>query len=187
MSDIKTYPSYDALPDKIKALSKKYRKTELLDFLAELGIEAESGTRAYDLMVTLVNDLLLNGVPEIDDSSDELLIFLQDTGFVDEEGELLDFQYEGGVDALEDVVESEEEPVKLPECFGFADLRAPECRRCKVYDLCAVERVKFRPPCFGKLFAQHADECLTCIEASSCRLVCGGVSIESVEVNHASN
>jgi hypothetical protein len=176
--------TYESLPGRVKDLSKKYRKSELIDFLAELGVDAEPSVRAYDLMLMLVNDLLENGVPDEDDVSDDFIIFLIDAGFIDEEGELLDFQYdEGGVvdDKPVGVAEPVEE-VKYPECFGFADKRAPECRRCKVFQLCAIERVKFRPPCFGRLFSQQADECTTCIEANSCRMVCGGVALEDILV-----
>jgi hypothetical protein len=58
---------------------------------------------------------------------------------------------------------------KKPDCFGFADDKAPECDRCELYNWCADDRVQNLPSCYGLLFKFDEPECKGCLEAPFCK------------------
>lgn len=59
------------------------------------------------------------------------------------------------------------------ECWSMAEDRDSACRRCKVFQACSAERVKVRPPCFGR-YMKGDEQCEVCLEALPCSQVAQG-------------
>ena len=154
------------MPDRnvvIKDLRAGFVKSEILMVAKELGLKkvsAELNTKA--IIELILNDIDENGVPEPKDSSDMMIEFLTSAEILDSDGNIIN------------EVESEPEqedilPDKLPECFGFVDLRDPASKICSVQSHCMKRRTSNRPPCFGLLFDKNDANCQECLEALACR------------------
>jgi len=143
-------------------LHKEFRKSELFDIADELDLDVEEGLRSLELSDLLVEDIETNGVPEPEECSDLMFEFLVVAGFVDEDGEIIEY--------VEEEEETEEiNYEEMPECFSLADDRDPACNRCKVFEICMKERIANRPKCFGRLYSPNAEECKNCLEALYCK------------------
>lgn len=150
-------------------VQKEFTKREIVKIVRELGMKPDRSIRSAQLITTITDDLLENGIPEPQDMSDELFEFLLTIEWINDDGDII-YEEEGGADEedKEPVVDLDE--VDLPACFGFADSRDPACKRCKVFDLCMKERLSVRPECFGLLFDENHPECQACLEANFCRV-----------------
>jgi hypothetical protein len=119
------------------------------------------------LVKSIMKNLEEEGVPEFDQCSDLLAEYLIAAEIIDEHGNLIDGE-EGNAKS-EDVTVSHD---NLPKCYGFEDGdRDPACKKCKVQVMCRQARIEARPACFGKLFEEHDENCLACIEAPNCKIV----------------
>jgi len=162
-----------------KGLLQDFSKEELLAIAEELEIKLPKGmgTMARGIIQSVYANLDKEGVPDAtfggslatdeDEVSELLFDFLLAAEYVDEDGNILEddeTEEKGG-----DAEEIEELPDDLPECFGYAEIKDPACRKCKIYNLCAIERIGTRPECFGVLFKLQDEECLSCIEANECQ------------------
>lgn len=159
-------------------LAKQFSKAEISQIADELSLDKSIGTRSTVIIQAIVNDLDENGVPEMDDCSSVLMEFMQSSGYVDENGNLLDVVEEGLSEQTNDeptqqiVSEADVPAESLPECFklSIADDRDPSCNRCRVFAICHTNRMSKRPECYGLYFDQRAEECQACIEAYTCRI-----------------
>lgn len=151
----------------IRPLMREFSKSDLLNLAEDLDLLGDYNVGLRDLIKLLIDDIEINGIPEEDECSPLMDNFLLKAKFIDADGNVLER------DDTEEVEEEIEEIVKpdskQPQCWSMADARAPECRRCKVYDQCKVERDVLKPPCYGKLFDAKDKECQRCIENSYCR------------------
>lgn len=159
-------------------LVKLYNKEEVLQLVQELDLGLDESLPSMKLVELMVADLTEFGLPEEEMTSELMEDFLIDAGFVDEDGNVLERQ----------VAKTEEKPQSAPTitipvegidvnkvpCFGFADVRAPECNRCKLFDPCTSRRLAVRATmaCFGKMFDIDSEECRGCLEAGPCRIEC---------------
>ena len=159
------YKTHDDLPESLQGIHKVFRKPELVNIAGELGMDA-SKMNIRRIVLAIANDLDKNGIPEDDECSDDLYDFLVEAGYIDEDGNILEFVESGGDDDLDD----EPEPIEdVPECFTFAEHKDPACSRCVLFDNCYAERVASRPLCFGKHWDMNAEECRICLEFNACR------------------
>lgn len=137
----------------------QFKKGELLEIAKELDLNLAVSVRSKEIVEAVFADFKENGLPEPDSVSDMLFEFLVSAEFIDENGNVLsDEQGEEG--AIDDA--------DLPVCFSFADERDPSCKECRVLVLCGKERIKNRPPCYGKLYLATDEQCKACIEALPC-------------------
>ena len=153
----------------LSSLYRDFLKSELIDIAQELSLVVSGDTTTKVLVSKIIADIEANGVPEVEDCSDVMLQFLVAAEVCDEDGNLISGAVEQGNE--EAVVVSEDVQEKLPDCYGFEDDRDPACNRCKVKDACKAARIQNRPPCFGKLFEEHDENCGACIESPFCSLV----------------
>lgn len=150
-------------------IRRQFSKTELIKLARELGLKeiAQSDVNSGKIVSQLLKDLDANGIPETDGPdacSDLMFEFLVVAEYVDENGNLLEEE-----ESEPEKEEQKAEPVKLPECFSYADERDPSCTKCKVLVMCKKARLDSRPECFGKLFSEHEPECAVCLEAVLCK------------------
>lgn len=148
--------------DLARDLYRQFNKEELINIAKELELPHKN-RQASTLVKYILEDVEKNGVPEADDCSDVALEFLLAAGYIDEEGNLLDDEYEP-----DEEVEDLEELSKTHECYTLADERDPACNRCKLLVICKQSRLDNRPECFGQLYDVNAEECKACIEAPFC-------------------
>lgn len=174
----------------------QFSKAELIEIANELGIDAD-GVRALELVELIRDDIRENDLPAEEDTSDLMEDFLYVAGYIDEDGDIIVGEPEGGklgaqvvkfegftedhvvtitdtgdgVTVLADGFIIAGEEVSKPPCFSFADERDPACRRCKVLEYCKAERIKSRPKCFGLLYKATDEHCIKCLEAINCKAV----------------
>jgi hypothetical protein len=146
-------------------LYRDFLKNELLSIAEQLELKITGDTTSKVLVKRIMADIEEHGVPEKDECSDLMLEFLIAAEVCDENGDLIE-------DAKEKVAEAE--PVvpdveKMPECYGFEDDRDPACAQCKVMKMCSELRIKNRPACYGRYYAEHDENCAGCIEAPFCK------------------
>lgn len=161
------YKRHSDLPESVQEVHRAFKKAELIGIADELGMDVQKmNTRR--IVLAIANDLDKEGVPYIDECSDELYDFLIEAKYIDEDGNLLQFE-KGGSDDLDS---KPEEPVveDVPECFTFAEHKDPACQRCIIFDACYTERLASRPVCFGKHWDMNAEECRACLEFNDCRI-----------------
>jgi len=94
-----------------------------------------------------------------------LFEYLVAAEIIDEDGNLI-----GEVETDAKPAEQSVPKENMPPCYGFEDDRDPACKRCKVAQSCRTTRVESRPACFGKLYAEHDENCMACIEAPFCKI-----------------
>lgn len=157
--------------DMRRGLLGDFQKSELLEIAKELELDVNRRSRAPIVIDMILADLDDNGIPDpdSDDTSELMLEFLVAAEFVDENGNILE---SGNGEKKGDDSEQELEEIPyedLPECYAMADGRDPACKKCKLFDDCAEERVACRPECFSRLYDENAEECGVCIEANPCR------------------
>ena len=146
-----------------------FTKTEIIAIAEELGLPLDDGRpTALQILQMIDDDLRQHGVPPEEDCSELLDDFLFQAGWIDEDGNPI-----AKVEVQPDVV--------LPECFSWADERDPSCKRCKVFEACLVKRIAKRPGCYGKLFMASNEDCMACLEASTCRTV-KTVKLDGIQV-----
>ena len=146
---------------KDKDVLSQFNKTELLNIAVELDLDTMPANRVEVMLEAIKEDLDENGIPEVDDCTDDMFEFLYVAEYIDKDGDIIED---------DDTEEESDEDIKLPACFGFADERDPACNQCKVYKTCVTERKAQRPKCYGKMFDKNAEECKYCIDAPACRL-----------------
>lgn len=172
------YSATKELPKAAQTVHRLFKKSELQGIARELDIEV-GRLNTRQLVLAIVNDIEDQGIPDADDCSDDLFEFLLNIDFIDEDGEVLEKtkEPESGPFDLEELPEEREPrnsnhlPLKNPECFSFAEIRDPACKRCLIFDQCSVARKRARPACFGKSYSPESEECRGCIEASACSKV----------------
>jgi len=155
----------------VKELYTQFKKVELVEVAKDLDIKIDPRRQSNrQISKEILKDLEANGVPEVDDCSDLTNELLFVAGYIDEQGELIEEVDIEQDDEDEEVEVVEEDlPEKLPPCFTFADERDPACKRCKVKIPCLEQRIINRPPCFGRYYNKHAEECEGCMEAVNCK------------------
>ena len=160
------YSATKELPKAARTVHRLFKKLELQGIAQELDIDiGKLNTR--QLVLAVVNDIEDQGIPDTDDCSDDLFEFLLNIDFIDEDGKILEvITYEVEEDDSE--VSEERKPIKKPECFSFAEIRDPACKRCIIFDRCQEARERARPDCFGRSYSAESEECRGCIEASAC-------------------
>jgi len=138
---------------------KVFSKDDILDVAKELEIAVDISIPYSKVFNLVVNDLMENGVPEIDnDVSDLLGSFLVTTGFIDEEGNLME----------DDGKEEEDKP--KPPCWSFYSEYDPSCQGCGVKIDCGKARIANRPECFGR-YDNSDDNCKQCLELTECNKI----------------
>lgn len=152
----------------LRQLLGDFEKKELISIAEELGLTVSKKVRAPTVIKKVFQDLDENGVPELDDCSDELYEFLVAAEVIDEEGNIIE---KGGTltETESKDEDSDEEEIRRPECFGFADKRDPACKKCSIYENCLMARVASRPSCFAVMFDLNSEECDVCLEGAHCR------------------
>jgi len=159
------YKTTKELPTAVQTVHRLFKKSELQEIAQELDIDiGRLNTR--QLVLAIVNDIEDQGIPDTDDCSELLFEFLLNVDFIDEDGEILEEQKPEQVPVLLE----EGESVENPECFSFAEIRDPACKRCTIYDRCLEARERARPACFGKSYSAQSEECRACIEANACSI-----------------
>jgi hypothetical protein len=158
-----TYKITKELPTAAQTVHRLFKKSELQGIAQELDLPIGKLT-TRQLVMAIVNDIEDQGIPSTDDCSDDLFEFLLNIDFIDEDGEILKVSKEKPTE----VTNSPKEPVEKPECFSFAEIRDPACKRCVIYDRCLEARERARPACFGRSYSADSEECRGCIEASAC-------------------
>lgn len=179
------------------ALMQEFEKLELVAVAEELELVVQDGQSTLSIIEAIRKSLREEGIPAEEDCSDLLDDFLFVAGYIDEAGNIVDEDPEGGelgnvVDSArivsedklvvhtemgDGVVEREThfivdgKEVPKPQCYGFAEERDPACKRCRVMEYCKKERLASRPACFGKLFSATDENCADCLEAASCKIV----------------
>lgn len=141
------------------ALAKDFHKKEIISIAEELNVAIDPTQPTVNLIHAVSENLESEGVPEMAECSDTLVEFLVAAGFMKDDGSI---PGEASVDVSL--------PDEMPPCFSYAHPRDPACNRCRVFDLCMTERIKRRPPCFGK-YSVHAEECKACLESFDCKLL----------------
>ena len=160
------YDTVKDLPRSARTVHRIFRKQELQQIAEELGIEVgRKNTR--QLVLEAVNNLEEEGIPDASNVSVEMFEFLLNIDFIDEKGKIQDI-------IPEKIVIPEGTVSTKPECFSFADIRDPSCKRCIILDECLEQRVLTRPACFGKMFLETSEECRGCIDSGVCREVVDG-------------
>ena len=147
----------------ISDLCKEYRKQEIMTLAEELELSKRGS--AGTIMEKVIWDLEDKGVPDESECSELMSDFLLASGFVDEDGNIIE-------DDEDEEEELDDEPLvieKNPECFAFADDRDPACNKCKFKESCMVARINDRPECFGELFDRNSEECQGCLEVTFCK------------------
>lgn len=150
------------------SLYRDFMKAELLSIAESLGLDTTSETTSKVLVKRIMQNLVDEGVPEIDQCDDLMYQFLVAAEMIDINGNLIEGETAEETDAItEEPSESESENV--PPCYGFEDDRDPACGKCRVQIACRKLRIRQRPPCFGKLFEVNDENCKVCIEAPFCK------------------
>ena len=138
-------------------IAKRFGKVRLLDVARELGMIVTSSTHIYRLTADIQKDLDDNGVPE-DDISEDLFDFLVATGYITEDGDLIEEDEE---------VETKVTKADLPECWGWGDPENDKaCERCPRNAQCVKVRDEVNIPsmvCFGDMYDEHDKQCKTCV------------------------
>ena len=145
-------------------LIQLFTLVELNSILDELDIDFNS-TDTAAMINAIIADLKRYEPPYADDCSDLLYDFLVESGYAEEVTDVID---DGGV--VNEEIDVEE--VESPDCYSYADKRDPACKRCKLFDGCALARVTVRETelhCFGKKFDVRNEDCISCLEAGYCR------------------
>lgn len=163
------YESVRQLPEEIRRVHRLFTKPELIDIADELDLEVE-GFNSRQIVLDIINDLDARGIPDTEECSDELFEFLLNINYISDTGEILEISKKTTepVQYSEEIVEETPE-VEKPECFSFAEIRDPACKRCILFDACSVARKKARPACFGLRYEARSEECRLCIESTACR------------------
>lgn len=162
------YKSTRELPRKARKIHRIFTKPELLRIAKELSLDLE-GINTRQIVLGIVNDLEETGMPISDECSDELFEFMLNIDLIDEDGMEIPETSEPDQNMVEELLVVHEE-VERPECFSFAEIRDPACKRCVLFDPCSVARRKARPKCFGLRYSEETEECRGCIEANACRV-----------------
>lgn len=177
-----------------------FNKEEMVKLAQELGIQASLTQTVVELARNIHGNLITEGIPAEEDCSELLDEYLFTLGYIDEDGAVIDpypvltFGDEWK-DANEDtgveIITAEEDTSDValsvvedgdsiivdgkkytkPDCFTRAEERDPACRKCPVFKLCLEQRIKLRPPCFGKLYQANHEECKACLERLPCSTV----------------
>jgi hypothetical protein len=158
-----------------RKLLQTYTKPELIALANVLNVDV-TGVGSKSILSMIMSDISANGVPHEEDCDDLMSEFLTTAGFINEHGEVVERKSEIVTISEKPVKELDTDKVKFiePPCFGIADERAPECKKCKVFDLCVVRRSELQPPCFGEEFDETDDECKKCIDNNRCRKAMNG-------------
>lgn len=165
-----SYKSMRELPRKARRVHKIFSKPELLRIAKELDLDP-GGLNTRQIVLKVVNDLEETGMPALDDCSDELFEFMLNIDMIDEDGAELEFSKPPELE--EDFLEEDvliQEDVRRPECFSFAEIRDPACKKCVLFDSCSIARREARPKCFSLRYSEKSEECRGCIEANACRV-----------------
>ena len=186
------------------AIMQEFEKSELIEIAKELDLTMSDGQSALIIIEAIRKSLREEGIPAEEDCSDLLDDFLFVAGYIDESGEIIDEDADGG--ELGNVVDStritsqdtfvvhteqgdgvierdthfvvDGKEVRKPPCYGFAEERDPACKRCRVFEYCQKVRMASRPACYGKLFSATDENCNDCLEAASCKIV----TLEQIKV-----
>jgi len=147
-------------------LVKRFGKSAIYSICEELGLEADTSVHVFRMLESIESDLDENGIPEVDDCSDDLYDMLIAIGYIDEEGELIDIQ-EGGATQP---VSKGDLPDTLPDCWGCVDEDDLACGRCTLHDKCIVERGRLIDglECFGVMYEPKVKECSICLYWKLC-------------------
>jgi hypothetical protein len=143
----------------IKDLYSDFNKEEILSIAKELKIPAEL-TDHTKVVIGNILDFAIENHPNFQKVSDTTAEFLVAAGICDEDGNYLTIK--------EPEPEKIEEDITLPECYGMADRTDPACVKCRVLEQCAIQRIKSRPPCFGKYWDGNDELCKICLEEQDC-------------------
>ena len=152
------------------SLYRDFMKAELLSIAESLDLDTSSETTSKVLVKRIMQNLIDEGVPEIEECSDLMYQFLVAAEVIDADGNLIEGETIEEADAVAEET-SESEAENVPPCYGFEDDRDPACEKCKVQIACRKLRIRQRPPCFGKLFEVNDENCKVCIEAPFCKQV----------------
>jgi len=152
----------------IRDLYQDFRKEEILDIADELGVKFDISDRTK-VIIGKILDFVSEHKPKFAKLSDEAAEFLVAAEICDEDGEYLDSFENKKIQSVEETkTVSNDDEVKLPECYGKADRDDPACMICKLLSDCSDERIRSRPICFGKLYDSNSEDCKLCIEEEFC-------------------
>jgi hypothetical protein len=155
--------------------ARKFGKAELLGFCEELEIEVESDTHVYSIVQKMQADFKENGVPMLEDVSDEMKEFLMFMRYYTRDGQFVESWDEVGKNETMDVIVVESDlGDDLPECFGWGE---PEwdgnCQRCQISVACVERRSEKleQMQCYvDKLYDPRNERCKKCTMWRVCKM-----------------